>query len=65
MTSPGDRKRTDRVDAEAARAAARHADRVRRSKPCSLCGKPMLLGQRVAHQVCAEAADRPDLIVWP
>lgn len=54
--SVGDVLRRERVNAEAARAEARAADMLARAKPCRLCGKPMLVGQKAVHVVCGEAA---------
>ncbi len=54
--SVGDALRRERVAAEAARAEARARDRLAKAKPCRLCGAPMLVGQKVVHVTCGEAA---------
>lgn len=54
--SVGDALRRERVAGAVARSEARARDRLAKAKPCRLCGKPMLVGQKVVHVTCGEAA---------
>lgn len=54
--SVGDALRRERVAGEVAKAEARARDMLAKAKPCPLCGEPMLVGQKVVHITCGEAA---------